>query len=191
MRLLLLLQRPISREPCFPSSRPDRDEIFDILSNSRRRTALRYLRDHRNAGPVDVTDLVDAVTQREVTLRNGENDKDLQKLRASVYSAMVQSHLPRMDDYGIVEYDSSTQTVRLTPEATHITPYLDQPGRSAVRWNVLYLLLAVAMGVVAFAGLSGVRTLERWSPYLLFALFAIGVGLLAVVRLFSKLGLRL
>lgn len=186
--MLVPLQRPSTSEKSSSPVYPDRDEIFDILSNSRRRSALRYLRDHQTAGPVEVTDLVDVVTQRELSMRNGENDTDAQKLRASVYSAMVQSHLPRMDDYEIVEYDTDTQTVRLTPDAAHIIPYLDRPNRSTVRWNALYLLVAVAMGVVAFAGLAGVRTLDRWSPYLLFALFAIGVGSLAVVRLFSKLG---
>lgn len=115
-----------------------KDEIYDILSNQRRRIALRYLIEQE--GGCSVAEIVDIVATREAAKLDVDRTDNLD---ASVYSALVQSHLPRMADYGFVEYDPEGRHVTLTDEARAIEPYLERPDRLAVRWSLLYMALAV------------------------------------------------
>lgn len=77
------------------------DDVFGILRNRRRRDVLRYLdteADHVEVGPMAV----------EIAAR--ECDKPSEDItsqeRKRVYVALYQSHLPKMDDIGAIDYDS-------------------------------------------------------------------------------------
>ncbi|GAA0231538.1 hypothetical protein ACFFQF_25790 [Haladaptatus pallidirubidus] len=103
-----------------------RDKIFHILQTQRRRDALRYLKS--TDGPIEMRDLAEQVAA-------WENDTTVRKLssneRQRVYIALYQSHLPKLDNEGIIEYNQSRGIVERGPLADQFDPYLDTPGEIA------------------------------------------------------------
>jgi hypothetical protein len=90
----------------------DTDTLFSILSVERRRYALYCLQQYRN--PLTLADLADEVAllehdERSVAQIPGEDIK-------SIYTNLYHSHVPKMDDAGVVEYDQTDDTVRLKYE---------------------------------------------------------------------------
>jgi hypothetical protein len=123
------------------------EEVFDVLSNQRRRYAYHYLK-NADGDRTDLRDLVDSVAAWEC-------DKEVRELtsaeRNRVSTALHQFHLPKMDDCGFVEYDDRRGTVSLSEPATDLEVYLDVvPGRE-IPWSRYYLGLS-AIGTVVLAG---------------------------------------
>lgn len=133
------------------------DVVFDILSSPRRRYVLYLLRD---AGePVELTTLAEHVAAWE---NDVEIDDITEQERKRVYVSLYQTHIPRLDEAGVVEYDKETGLVSLAGEAREIDRYLET-SQEDVAWEWVYLLLAVVSGVVlgltmaqvwVFAGIS-------------------------------------
>jgi len=137
-----------------------RDDVFDVLSNARRRCALHYMKQNEDRR-VELRELVDHVAA-------WENDTSIENLESSnrkcVYTALRQSHLPRMERAGIVEYDNMRGDVKLTPDARQVELYLERVPRDDISWSGYYLgLSAVSLALVTatwtdifpFSGLSG------------------------------------
>ncbi|ELY91442.1 DUF7344 domain-containing protein [Natrialba taiwanensis] len=96
------------------------DEIFALLSNSRRRAALRILVDH---GPLDFGDLVDMVAEIEY----GRPIEDISgNERHTIYVSMQQTHLGRLEENDIVKRDRDTGTVELGPNANMMTEWISK-----------------------------------------------------------------
>lgn len=137
-----------------------RDEIFTILSNRRRRRVLQYLEAHDETR-VDLRTLVDALAEWEY----GEPAETLSwKQRKRVYTALRQSHLPKLADAGAIEYDPSRGEVTLTEETREFQVYLEYVPKGDIPWSLCYLgLTAVAatmltlswLSIFPFDGLSG------------------------------------
>lgn len=136
-----------------------KDELFHLLSNQRRRDALRYLNGHD--GPVDMRDLAERIAA-------WEHDKPVAQLRSKerqrVYIALYQTHLPTLDDHDVTEYNRPRGVVRRTDLADRLDPYLDtgtdenadgegsavdapRPRRPSIRHS----LGVVALGAVTLA----------------------------------------
>lgn len=124
------------------------DVVFDILSSSRRRYVLFYLR--RADEPVKLNDLAEQVA-------SWENDLPVEELsdqqRKRVYVSLYQTHVPKLDSIGLVEYDQETGLVALTDRAVEIDSYLSVPSRP-IPWQQFYLGLAAVsaamLALVAF-----------------------------------------
>ena len=122
----------------------NRDETFALLSNHRRRYALHYCK-HRDE-PVTLSDLAEQVAA-------WEHDKSVDEITSSerkrTYTSLQQTHLPAMEDAGVIEWDDE---VELTPAAERLNVYKDVVPEESVSWGVYYLWLSVIGGVVlAFA----------------------------------------
>ncbi len=130
-----------------PPSELTQAETFDVLSSQRRRFVLHYLA--RNEGQGTLRDLATIVAAWE----NGTSREELSsKLRTRAYTTLRQTHLPKMDDYGVIEYDSDSGTVVLTDAGDQLTAYLDSEPGADGRWWVYYLgvgLCGVLLGVLA------------------------------------------
>ncbi|MFC7082599.1 DUF7344 domain-containing protein [Halorussus caseinilyticus] len=115
-----------------------RDLVFDVLKNRRRRYALHYLR--RADGSVQLSELAEQVAA-------WENDITVDTISAAerkrVYTALYQSHLPKLDDAGIVEYNQNRGIVELSGAAEQLDVYLDLESRPDIPWCNWYLGLAV------------------------------------------------
>ncbi|NUB92249.1 hypothetical protein HT576_14620 [Haloterrigena sp. SYSU A121-1] len=106
-------------EPNDEQSELEPDDIFHILQTSRRRHVLRYLR--RAGEPMTLRDLAEriAADEHETTVENLTSDQ-----RQRVYISLYQSHLPKLDTRGIVDYDKDRGIVESTPMAAQFDPYL-------------------------------------------------------------------
>ena len=114
------------------------DEVFDILSNQRRRHALHFLK-QRNG---DATELRELSAQ----VAAWENGKPIEQItsneRRRVYTSLQQFHLPKLHQSGIVEYDSQRGVADLTNEATDLDVYFDVVQESDMPWSLYYLGLS-------------------------------------------------
>jgi DNA-binding transcriptional ArsR family regulator len=135
------------------------DLVFEILSNTRRRMVLYYLRQHD--GVATVKELAEQIAALE-------NDVDVDELRRQqrkrVYVSLYQTHVPKLEDAGIIEYDDASGEVRLTNRANEFDSYLTPTSEPEYRWRLHYLGLAVVGGllfvlsVLGAPGLSAIPT---------------------------------
>lgn len=141
-------------------SSPGQEEIFEVLSNERRRYVLGYLKQHEN-GAVDLGTLVNHVTALENGISLDEVESDARK---SVYVGLRQTHLPKMDEYGLLDYDADRGTVELTDAAEQASMYLEYVPEHDIPWCHHYLGLSGLLGTIAmlawfdvypFTGLDG------------------------------------
>lgn len=127
-----------------------REEIFDILSNSRRRFVVHYLK--REQTPVDLSELVDHATAWETQTAIPDLDPTHRK---RVYNALRQTHLPRLEEAGIVEYDRTNNDVTITEEAQDVHVYLEYVPNNDIPWYACYLGLSVVAAALIGAGWVG------------------------------------
>jgi len=140
-------------------------QIHDILRNDRRRLAIKCLREQ--GGTLTVRDLSEDVATRETGETPAPRDK-----RRSVYVSLHQTHLPKLDELGILEYNTESKEVTLRDRAAEITTYMEVVPRYGITWAEYYLVLGIlGFGTVLAASLG--------TPLL----GAIGAGPVAVVYL--------
>ena len=158
------------------SGQLSRNEIFDVLSNERRQYVLHYLKEQDDRA-VSLRELVDHVAAWENDTAPDRIDSDERK---RVYTALRQSHLPRLEEAGIVDYEHLRGEVTLNDEAREVQMYLEYVPANDIPWSHCYLglsgvgalLLAVThLGMYPFGNLSGV-TLSA----ILLALFAVSAA---------------
>lgn len=123
-------------------------QIHDILRNDRRRLAIKCLQE--NDGLLSVRDLSEDVATRETGEQPAPRDK-----RRSVYVSLHQTHLPKLDDLDIVEYDTDEKEVELRDRAREVTTYMEVVPKYGLTWAEYYLLLGVlGFGTVLAASLG-------------------------------------
>jgi hypothetical protein len=122
-----------------------KSDIFQLLQNERRRYVIQYLR--RHSGPVELGELATQVAAWEYDCDCPEISK---KQRKRVYTTLQQTHLPKLDDVGIVAYDADQGIIERTPQTDELTVYLEiVPGRE-FPWREYYLSLgAVSLAILA------------------------------------------
>lgn len=130
----------------------DREGVFDVLSNSRRRYAVEYLKKHDEGSHIELSDLVDYIAARE-------NDTSITRVdykqRKRVYSSLRQSHLPKLQEYDLIEYDKNRGTIGLNDAIREVQMHLEYVPENDIPWCYHYLgLAAVAGGVVVLKSLS-------------------------------------
>lgn len=108
----------------------DLDEVFDILSDRRRRYVLHYLAD-APTGVVSLNDLADQVVRWETEYTDYSPPDDH---RQRVVVDLHHVHLPKLDRNGVVDYDTRSETVRYWGQpvveeyAQHVAD-IEIPGR--------------------------------------------------------------
>ena len=162
------------------------DDIYDQLANRRRRYALHYLK--QTGEPVDLRDLAEQVAA-------WENEKSVDDLgsqeRKRVYIALYQSHLPSMDEAGIVAYDEEAGTVELTSAIADTDVYMEVVPKEDIPWDLYYLGLSAANGTLLALAWLEVRPFTRvpglgWGLVVL-----VSFALSAFVQLFYRRRMRL
>lgn len=101
-----------------PPSLPP-DDRYHILQTRRRRDTLRYLR--RRDEPVDVRDLAEWVAARE---QETTPERLTSRQRQRVYISLYQTHLPKLDEYGVVRYHKDRGAVTPLALVEHFDEYL-------------------------------------------------------------------
>jgi DNA-binding transcriptional ArsR family regulator len=114
-----------------------KDLVFTMLSNQRRRHVIHYLK--QRGERVTIRELSRQVAAWE----NGvETDALDYKQRKRVYTSLHQTHLPKLDDAGIVDYDRDRGTVALDDAAHELEVYMEIVPEKELPWSVYYLGLA-------------------------------------------------
>lgn len=94
--------------------------IFEVLVNQRRRRVLYAL--HERSNQMTLTELAEQVAALE---RDAMTDEISEDERQRLAAALHQSHLPRLADIGIVEYDREEGTLSLLDLPERLQRYLD------------------------------------------------------------------
>lgn len=114
-------ETPTSPSRVTSSSPLSRDDIFHLLQTSRRRETLRYLLEAN--GPVKMRDVAEHVAARE----HGTTVKQLRSTqRQRVYIPLYQSHLPKLDKNGVIDYDQSRGVISPGAHLELFRPYLEE-----------------------------------------------------------------
>jgi hypothetical protein len=132
--------------------------VHEVLANDRRQLVLRCL-----DGPTTLRELADRVAAE----CEGENPS--KSTRQSVYVTLHQCHLPKLDDFGIVEYDDDRKTVEPAPGLASIRTYQERvQRRSARKTTAVSDRRIAALGLlgmlVVLPGVLGVASFDP-SPY--------------------------
>jgi hypothetical protein len=145
------------------TSGPDRQlskgEIFDVLQNQRRRYVLEYL--ERFDEPVALSDLAVQVAAWEYHTPVEEVTNDQKK---RVYTTLQQTHLEKMEEAGIVEYDPEENLIRRTPHTEELTVYLEIVPEKEFPWREYYLSLGAISCAVVAALWTGLYPLTLLDP---------------------------
>lgn len=115
------------RTPASDGGRSLLTRIFGVLSHPRRRYVLYYLRDRETVRTGELAERVAA----------WERDQSVDEVAGGdverVETDLRHTHLPKLADYGLVEYDSRSDTVRyvhspaLLDEALDLTASFENP----------------------------------------------------------------
>jgi hypothetical protein len=148
------------------------EEIFEILSNKRRRMVLYYLRQR------DETVAVKELARQIAALENDIPADELSsQQRKRVYVSLYQTHLPKMATTNIIAYDKDNGTVALTGESSKVEQYLSDGDGDTYSWRTHYIGLTIGSVSLVLLSLISTPVLAPISPTLA---GSIAVGLYAI-----------
>jgi len=103
-----------------------KDTVYHLLQNERRRLALRYLREIEPE--TDLGEMAVQVAAWENDTTTGAVTSDM---RQRVYIALYQSHLPKLADEGVLDYDKDRKRISRRPAAAQLDRYLTLDERES------------------------------------------------------------
>lgn len=110
-----------------------RDEIFHLLSNDRRRYLLHCLMQAEG----DSVSLREASRMVAAWENNVPATEVESQMRRRVYIALQQTHLPTLDDRGVVEYSETGSEIELSDRIDDLRVYLE--NKRDIPWSEFYL----------------------------------------------------
>ncbi|WP_128904149.1 DUF7344 domain-containing protein [Halorubrum amylolyticum] len=134
-----------------PTTEVSEDELFDVLANQRRRFAVHLLKREEDDS-IAIGDMAEQIAAWENEIDTAEITGNERK---RVYTALQQSHLPKMDDAGVVEFNKDRGVIEPTPALTDMDVYMDVVEGREIPWSDYYLGLsgaAVALAVAVWVG---------------------------------------
>ncbi|QKY20403.1 transcriptional regulator [Halolamina sp. CBA1230] len=134
------------------------DDVFEMLSNRRRRYVIHALKHAEE--PVEVSELSRDVTAWE----RGINPADVAyDDRRNVYSTLKRTHLPKLAEQEVVTVSEDPCLVEPTPALESLDVYVEVLSSQEIPWSLYYvglacvaaaLLLAISTGTPPFAALD-------------------------------------
>ncbi|NHX37537.1 MULTISPECIES: DUF7344 domain-containing protein [Halolamina] len=151
-----------------------RDIAFTILSSRRRRNIIHAL----------CRDEASTVSELARQLAAWETGKSLEaissKERKRTYTALRQTHLPKLARHGVVDYDVNRGTVSLTERGRELRPYLRVPKGPAVLEYQVAFTAVLASAVVSLLSWAGVAPFTLLSGYQLAAVVTVAFSLVTL-----------
>ena len=101
-----------------PESNPalEEVEIHSVLANERRQMTLQILRE--GDGQLTAREL----SERIAEIETGQSPPP-RNIRQSAYVSLIQTHLPKLDDLDIIEYDNGRKSVSLSTSAEQLSTF--------------------------------------------------------------------
>jgi len=160
------------------------DTVFELLSSPRRRFILYYLRRHGGESTID--ELTTEIAAWENDLAPEELSRQDEK---RVYVSLYQTHIPKFEDEGVINYDSEEGIVQLTDRAEELDPYLETEEKPSPPWALFYVGLAILGGVLYALTVYEVSVLSAVPPLAITAgLVASIVGMVIVQYAYERFG---
>ncbi len=134
-------------------------DLFELLSNQRRRVIFDELLG-RN-GDIEIGTLAQEIAAIE-------DDVPVETVssadRKRVYTALHQSHLPKMAEAGVIEFDSDRGTIEPTPALDDVEIYMDIVRGRDLPWSEYYLGLTALSGLLFAGAVASVGPLTAFTP---------------------------
>jgi DNA-binding transcriptional ArsR family regulator len=134
-------------------------EIHTILANPRRREALREL--GSRPGTITVRELADVIAESE----SGSSPAP-SNVRDSVYISLHQTHLPKLHELGIVDYDRENRSVELLTPGHVVGQYMDVLTPAGFTWGEYYRAVGVVGLLLTTASLADLPVFSGVDPLL-------------------------
>jgi hypothetical protein len=164
----------------------EKDELFHLLQNERRRAVVRYLAGRDQTVKMrDVAEQV-AAWEHDTTVRALTSDE-----RQRVYIALYQSHLDTLDEAGVIDYNKSRGLVDPRPRLEYVAQYVERTTASddeeekadAVDvWDRGYLSLSLVGSVLLGGSILNVTPFQVFSSLVVGALILTMFSLLTVAK---------
>jgi hypothetical protein len=154
-------------------------DIHDVLRNDRRRMVLEHLGDAE--GAVSARDLSEAIAAREAG-----SDPPPRDVRRSVYISLQQTHLPKLDDLDVVDYDDATREVRPGDNAAEVGVYMEVVPRYGLSFAEFHAGLGALGALLVVAAAVGVPGLSSVSPVAWALVAFAGVAASGLSRAYSQ-----
>jgi len=146
-----------------------RNDIFDLLSNRRRRFVLHALK--RMKELVELAELSTYVAAWETETEPEEIDRED---RRSVYVTLRRTHLPKLDEKNVIQFDESENTVQSTELLDNIEVHTEVLHEKEISWSLYYLGLAGVCGLLLVAVITEAPLFDLFEPIHV-GLFAAGI----------------
>ena len=154
-------------------------EVYQVLSNSRRREALTELWGH--AEPMSLRELSEAIAAAEAGYHPAPRP-----LRKSVTNTLHQTHLPKMHELELIEYDPDRKTVSACPGARQVRQYMDITTVLGMTWGEYYRLLGILGLSFTVASLTLIPGFAAIDPLVPTTLFLCVFALSTIYQLFAS-----
>ncbi|MFA9518100.1 hypothetical protein ACERIT_12920 [Halopenitus sp. H-Gu1] len=135
--------------------------VYEILANPRRRGTIKHLTETTSGRTVSLRDLATAIAAEET----GESPPP-RSCKESVYNSLQQTHLPKLDELGIVEYDRGARTVSIRDSAREIDRYMELMTPYGLTWGEYYRTIGIVSLVSVVASLAGIPLVDAVDPLL-------------------------
>lgn len=163
-----------------------RDDVFDVLSNRRRRYMLHYLQQNGEVASLG------EVAEKVAAWENGTAVEDVTSdQRKRVYTSLQQFHLPKMDEHGVVEFDRRAGAIELSEAAGDVDIYLEVIDEYDVPWSYYYLGLTAVGTLLVGLSILGIEPLASIPEGSWIAFLLVTFGVSAVVHTVVSRGMRL
>jgi DNA-binding transcriptional ArsR family regulator len=157
-------------------SRLSQDEVYHLLSNPRRRFIISYLREVDTIGLQDLASRV-AAWENDTTV-----DELTDQQQKRVYVSLYQTHIPKLEDAGIVTYDSDAGQVALRDRVEQLDRFLPRNGEQKRNWRQLYLAVVVGGGLVYALVSLDIVSVGPGSEQIVGALILLALGAVVVMQ---------
>ncbi len=157
------------------------DVAFDILSSPRRRYVLYYLKQEDR--PIELGELANQIAA-------WENDLEVEDLtrqqRKRVYVSLYQTHIPKLEDAGIISYEADSGIVELARRADDIDEYLGNGDGQEFPWQLYYLGLAIVSGLFFAAVWLGISVFGAIPAFVAGFAIIVVFGLSAIAHVITR-----
>lgn len=156
-----------------------KEQLFDVLRNSRRRAVIVHLREEN--GELSVEELSRRVAADEYEIPESELSSEQYK---RVYTGLYQFHLDKMDELGVLEFDSDRNVVSLRSGASQFEPYLGR--ETSVDSARKEFSVAAVVALIVLFGSTGVGPIGTLSPTVLALLTVSALVGVATLHIYSR-----
>lgn len=139
------------------------DELFDVLSNRRRRHVAYFLK--HVTQPVEIGTLATQIAA-------WETDKPMAEVtraeRKRVYTSLQQVHLPKMDSVGLIRFETPSSLIEPTQLLANVDLDSGAPDSGEQTWHHYYGLLSLAsigLAGIAAANVGPMRLVPTIVPF--------------------------